>query len=282
MGLTEIKNRITDLLYGTTAPQGEVWKAIHEIEELYRAKIKKLEEDRDAAVEANHSVRVCAEHTADITDGEGCLVCDLAAAVAREKRWADGCEFQRKRADTAEAERDAALTKNNELREETASMRKIIEGGMTGNVQKFCEGVNERLDKVSKPKVKPEVINWSQLTKKHRIDEDSPEAWADFIIVAAMTKKCPRGEFHELFDLMERPTDRLEIVLTINDVQVPFMKTIQRFHQVVEDRVQSRLGEVLNERFGKLDDFLDDVRDTIQRAAKEKLGLKIEVEEEDR
>lgn len=75
--LNEIRNRITDLMYGTTVPQGQVWKAIHEIEAQYQDEIEKLEQDRDAAVAANHSVRVCAKHTTDITNGEGCLVCDL-------------------------------------------------------------------------------------------------------------------------------------------------------------------------------------------------------------
>lgn len=51
MDLNEIKNRITDLLYGTTAPQGQVWKAIHEIEDQYKDEIKKLQEDLNLAVD---------------------------------------------------------------------------------------------------------------------------------------------------------------------------------------------------------------------------------------
>jgi len=224
MDLNEIRNRITELLYRTTAPQSLVWAEIQKIEMQYLAEIKQIQEERDLVF-------------------DDLMACKTQIEEARSALAADDNETLGQAAEhILAAARKAALKFN----------------------------------------VKPEVIDWSQLTKKHRLDEDSPEAWADFIIVATMTKKCPRGEFHELFDLMERPTDRLEIVLTINDVQVPFMKTIQRFHQVVEDRVQSRLEEVLNDRFGKLDDFLDEVRDTIHRAAKEKLGLKIEVEEEDR
>jgi hypothetical protein len=250
MDLNEIRNRITDLLYSTTAPlgcQGEVWKAIHEIEDQYKAEIAQLEQDRDAAVTANHSVRVCAKHTSDITDGEGCLVCDLEALKTE-----------------IEEARSALAADDNETLGEAAEH-------ILAAARKSARRVE----------VKPEIINWSQLTKKHRMDEDSPEAWADFIIIAAMTKKCTRGEFHELFDLMERPTDRLEIAFTINDVQVPFMKVIQRFHNVVKDRVQSRLEEVLSERFSALDDFLDDAREAIRTAAQVKLGVKVTTREEE-
>ena len=47
MDLNEIRNRITDLLYGTTVPQGRVWIAIHEIEAQYKAEIKQIQEERD-------------------------------------------------------------------------------------------------------------------------------------------------------------------------------------------------------------------------------------------
>lgn len=223
MDLNEIKNKITDLLYETTAPQGEVWKAIHEIEAQYQAKIEKLQEERDLVFD------------------------DLMA-----------CKTQ------IEEARSALAADDNETLGEAAEH-------ILAAARKSARRVE----------VKPEIINWSELTKNHRLDEDSPEAWADFIIVATMTKKCTRGEFHELFDLMERPTDRLEIAFTINDVQVPFMKVIQRFHQVVEDRVQSRLEEVLSERFSALDEFLDDAREAIRAAAQVKLGVKVTAREEE-
>lgn len=55
--------------------------------EIEKLRAEKAEAERDAAVEANHSVAVCALHIEDITLPDhltkGCLVCEIAALRAR-------------------------------------------------------------------------------------------------------------------------------------------------------------------------------------------------------
>lgn len=131
-----------------------------------------------------------------------------------------------------------------------------------------------------KQEIEPEIIDVARLIREHRRDEDSPEAWAHFVIIAAVTKRCSTEEFGALFDFEAHP-DRMEIVFTVNGIQVPFMETIKRFHEVVEDRVQKKLDEVLCERFSALDDFLCDAREAIRSAAEVKLGVKIDSGEEE-
>lgn len=50
-----------------------------------RKRVGELERENAAAINWNHSVRVCKEHTTDIVDGEGCVVCDAERAEARVK-----------------------------------------------------------------------------------------------------------------------------------------------------------------------------------------------------
>lgn len=47
----ELANRITELLFGTSAPSGQIWTAIHEIENTYKAELAALRAQLVAAEE---------------------------------------------------------------------------------------------------------------------------------------------------------------------------------------------------------------------------------------
>jgi len=93
----EIHNRITELMFGTTAPTGQIWTAIHEIEHEDAARVAALESEsaqyREAAEKADAEVERLRKH-ADfylnrcnllvknqhrMRDPERTLVCDVLA-----------------------------------------------------------------------------------------------------------------------------------------------------------------------------------------------------------
>jgi chromosome segregation ATPase len=136
MDLHEIKNRITELLFGTTAPSGQIWTAIHEIEDQYKAEIKKLQEDLHFAVDDVIAGKV---EIAKLRDDLEKIQDSLDDSEAENGNLAEECG--RLEADLEAAQREIEL-----LREKIKAMQKVIERRQMGNAEQFCEGVNAALE----------------------------------------------------------------------------------------------------------------------------------------
>ena len=88
------------------------------------ARIAKLEQEVAEDERKLHAVRVCVDHAHDITTGDGCVVCELAAAQAENERLRavgiDPEEWHRRLADAAQKGARDAETKLAALRADAA------------------------------------------------------------------------------------------------------------------------------------------------------------------
>lgn len=89
LDITELETRIRELENLKKGYQDELgW--INELLERAEARVKELEKDNNDLIEVNHSVSVCRNHTSEITNFDGCLVCRIEELEGAIEKHRDG------------------------------------------------------------------------------------------------------------------------------------------------------------------------------------------------
>lgn len=107
------------------------------------AQLAAAKRDLEAATEANHSVRVCKNHTSEIADGEGCAICDVEEANERADKAESSLAAAREKIERlsgmdrlVQAKADVICTLESEL----AALR-ARDGGRVKRVEHQCGAV---------------------------------------------------------------------------------------------------------------------------------------------
>lgn len=109
-------------------------------------------------------------------------------------------------------------------------------------------------------------------------------SFADWLFIHAIAKHAKRVtggvDIHAVPGWEKLSSEEVEVCLTFDGVEVPFLQCMQDMDEQRERMVKEQAGELLDEKLNAIDDMLNDIRNAI-RAKATGLGLIFRCDDEE-
>lgn len=101
---------------------------------------------------------------------------------------------------------------------------------------------------------------------------DSLLSWA----IVNASSNLANKEGKDLLEVIPDVGKRLEVVMTINGVEVDLENTFKEMRKQDERRIEAAAKEMINEKIGELDNFIESVRRGIIEKLENDFGVKVD------